>query len=152
MFIVELDQIPDLELAGLRHQGAYNEIGRAFERMEAILSSRNLESKIRGIYGVYYDDPASVAQADLRSHAAVDIQGGMTDGLERVLLQGGRYAILHFKGPYTGLMAAYGYLFGEWLPQSGEEPRDVPCFEHYLNSPMDTAPDELLTDICFAVK
>lgn len=53
-------------------------------------------------------------------------------------------AVMHCKGPYAGLKAAYDYLFGEWLPKSGEDP----SFEIYLNDPTDTALDDLLTDIC----
>jgi AraC family transcriptional regulator len=39
------------------------------------------------------------------------------------------------------------WLYGSWLPQSGREPGDAPCLEEYLNSPRDTAPTELLSDI-----
>jgi AraC family transcriptional regulator len=31
--------------------------------------------------------------------------------------------------------------------RSGREPADAPVFEEYLNSPRDTAPTELLSDI-----
>ncbi|MFZ1481646.1 MAG: GyrI-like domain-containing protein [Paracoccaceae bacterium] len=61
-------------------------------------------------------------------------------------------AVLAFKGPYAGLPAAYDQLFGIWLPQSGEEPADSPVFELYLNTPMDTAPEQLLTEICMPLK
>jgi len=36
-------------------------------------------------------------------------------------------------------------LLGAWLPKSGRELRDAPCFETYLNSPQGTPPEELLT-------
>ncbi|HET6452542.1 MAG TPA: GyrI-like domain-containing protein [Spirochaetia bacterium] len=31
--------------------------------------------------------------------------------------------------------AAYGYLYGQWLPRSGWQPDDAPCFESYLGEP-----------------
>jgi hypothetical protein len=37
-------------------------------------------------------------------------------------------------------------------PGSGEEDADSPAFEVYLNSPMDTAPEDLLTEICLPLK
>jgi predicted transcriptional regulator YdeE len=43
--------------------------------------------------------------------------------------------------------AAYMWLFGTWLPQSGREAADAPVFEDYLNSPSQTPPSELLTDV-----
>ncbi len=47
---------------------------------------------------------------------------------------------------------AYEWLYGEWLTQSGREPDDAPCLEVYLNNPRDTAPADLLTDICLPLK
>jgi DNA gyrase inhibitor GyrI len=43
----------------------------------------------------------------------------------------------------VGLPGAYRQFFGIWLPQSGEEAADSPVFEVCLNSPMDTAQDQL---------
>ncbi|MGB0905271.1 MAG: AraC family transcriptional regulator, partial [Mangrovicoccus sp.] len=68
--------------------------------------------------------------------------------LERLDLPAGRHGVLRYKGPYTGLKAAYEYLYGQWLPGSGETPAEFAVYEIYLNSPMDTAPEDLLTDIC----
>jgi AraC family transcriptional regulator len=45
------------------------------------------------------------------------------------------------------MKAAYEWLYGVWLVQSGKEPGDAPVFEEYLNNPRNTAPNELLTDI-----
>jgi AraC family transcriptional regulator len=67
--------------------------------------------------------------------------------LEAVTLEGGPCAVLHFKGPYSGLAAAYQYLYGPWLAENKVELRDAPSFEVYLNDPTTTAPDDLLTDI-----
>jgi hypothetical protein len=37
-------------------------------------------------------------------------------------------------------------------PGSGEESADSPAFEVYPNSPMDTPPEDLLTEICLPLK
>jgi len=104
--------------------------------------------------GIYYDDPTTVAAQDLNSHAGVIVGDDfeMPENLQDVQVPDGRMAVMHYKGPYAGLNAAYEYLYGEWLPNSGEEFRDAPSFEVYLNDPMDTAPDDLLTDICVPLK
>ena len=62
-------------------------------------------------------------------------------------LAGGRHAVLVHKGPYAELHKAYNWLFGTWLPASGEEPADRPCFEEYLNDPQQVPPEEWLTAI-----
>jgi hypothetical protein len=63
-------------------------------------------------------------------------------------LRGGEYAVLRHRGPYSDMRAAYEWLYGTWLVQSGRDAADAPVFEEYLNSPKDTPPAELLTEIC----
>lgn len=149
MYAVEIRQDPARRLAAMPHKGAYAEIGRAFEKGGAVLAARKLIGACSGMVGVYYDDPSAVAVADLRSHAGFEIASGPIDPpLEQVNLPAGRHAVLRFKGPYSGLPAAYEQLYRNWLPGSGETPADSPVFEVYLNTPMDVAPEELLTEIC----
>jgi AraC family transcriptional regulator len=150
MFQVEIKNSPARRVLAVPHRGPYMEISKAFEKLSAIVASRNLFPHARGMVGVYYDDPSAVKAADLRSHAGLVVDPSLpkVDGLEDVQLPGGRTAVLRFKGHYSGLPAAYDYLYGTWLPASGHEAGDSPVFEDYVNSPMDTAPENLLTDIC----
>ncbi|WP_425041251.1 AraC family transcriptional regulator [Primorskyibacter sp. S187A] len=139
-----------LRMAALPHRGAYPNIGRAFEEVSVIFTARGLWPQAQGMVAVFYDDPSTVAEADLRSHAGVCVGEAfeMPDALEDVLLPGGPHAELIFKGPYAGLPAAYDDLYGRWFPQSGRLPGAAASYEVYLNSPMDTEPAELLTKIC----
>ena len=150
MYPVILRDEPARRLAALAHKGPYPDIGRAFEKLAATMAARDLFGQAGHMVGVYYDDPAATPPADLRSHAgfAVQAQTPVAPPLEAIPLRGGRHAVLTFKGPYAGLPAAYDQLFTNWLPVSGQEPADAPVFEIYLNSPMDTAPEDLLTEIC----
>lgn len=151
---VTIREEPPRRMAAMTHRGPYPEIGEAFEKASTIIGARGLFPQVRGMLGVYHDDPSAVPPADLRSHAGFELadEVAIPEGVEEVTLEGGRAAVLCFKGHYSGLPAAYDYLFGEWLSQSGEEPRDAPTYEVYLNSPMDTAPDDLLTEICVPLK
>ena len=60
-------------------------------------------------------------------------------------------SVVH-KGPYAELEAPYRYLFREWLPPSGREAGDHPCFEEYLNNPRELPPSEWLTRISLPLK
>jgi hypothetical protein len=60
---------------------------------------------------------------------------------------GGAFAVTTHRGPYDKLGETYARLCGEWLPASGREARSAPSFEMYRNSPRDTSPADLLTDI-----
>lgn len=154
MFNVEIETMPNARLGAVAHQGPYLEVGRAFEQVTMIAGSRNLWPHARGMMGLYYDDPNAVAAAELKSHAGLMLsdEAEMPDSLEEITVPGGKIARLRFTGPYAGLKAAYDYLYGVWLPESGEEPRDGPAMEIYLNSPADTAPEELVTDICMPIQ
>lgn len=147
---ITIRDMPGYTLAALPHTGPYIEIGQAFEKLSAIVSSRGLWEQVQGMIGVYYDDPSAVPEEKLRSHAGL-ITGAdfpMEPPLEVVTLHSGPHGILLFKGPYAGLKSGYDYLYGTWLPQSGKTPADAAPYEIYLNTPMDTAPDDLLTEIC----
>jgi AraC family transcriptional regulator len=149
MYPVEIRAEPAMRLAAVAHKGPYFEIARAFEKLSALMGTRALFAKAGRMIGVFYDDPMAVAAADLRSHAAFEIIGDvrLDPPLETVTLAAGRQAVMTYRGPYAGLPAAYDQLFGVWLPASGEEPADSPSFEVYLNSPMDTAPEDLITEL-----
>ncbi len=148
MFDVETKITPNMRLAALAHRGDYAEGSICYQKVATIMSTGGHWPQTGGMAGVYYDDPENTPVHDLRSHAGVLWNGGaVPDGLEDVTLDGGSYAVLHFKGPYSGLVGAYRYLYGDWLMQSQADLRDAPSFEIYLNDPTNTAPDDLLTDI-----
>lgn len=154
MFDVTIRPEPARRLAAVAHKGPYMQIGQSFEKLGAILGTRGLWGRVGGLVGVYYDDPSATAAKELRSHAGAVLPGGedLPAGLDEVHLPAGRYACLRYRGPYAGLQAAYDYLFGPWLAQSGEEPGEAPAIEVYLNTPADTTPDDLLTDVCMSLK
>ncbi len=154
MFPVEVLNAPKRRLAAKAHIGPYPEIGSAFQQLAAVFTSRGLWDQAQGMVAICYDDPEVVAPENLKSHAGVIVRPefAVPEGLEPVDVPDGKMAVMHYKGPYAGLKAAYDYLYCDWLGHTGEELRDAPCFEVYLNDPMDTNPDDLLTDICVPLK
>ena len=154
MHNVEIKSLPKENLAVLRHTGPYMEIGKAFETLVGILVSRDLIGQSGAMKGLYYSDPTQVPEDELQSAAGVTVSDEfpIEAPLERIETRDGDYAVLHYKGPYTDMKWAYEWLYGEWLTQSGREPANAPCMEIYLNNPRDTAPSDLLTDICLPLK
>jgi AraC family transcriptional regulator len=147
---VELRSSAGLRLAAMPHQGDYMEISRAFTGLIGALAA---QSKLRPgmtMVGVYFSDPRITPVAELRSLAGAIIEDRDAIGtpLREFRTAAGDLAVFKHKGPYAELMGAYDWLYGEWLPNSGREPADAPSFEVYLNSPMDTRPADLLTEIC----
>lgn len=150
MYPVEIRTEPARNLGALPHHGPYLEISRAFDKLGALIGARGRWPQAGHIVGVYYDDPAATPAADLSSHAGLELPETtpITAPLELVRLPPGPHAVLRYHGPYSGLPAAYDQLFRNWLPGSGRQPADSPMFEVYLNTPMDTAPEDLVTEIC----
>ena len=128
-------------------------IGAAFERLAAWGAARGLLTGEEPSVGLYWDDPAAVPAPALRSAACLGVADAAPwrdglPGLAILALPGGRAAVARHRGPYAELEAAYAWLYRDWLPASGQEPADHPCFELYLNAPRRTAPADLLTDVC----
>ena len=153
MHPVETRTEPARRVVALPHKGAYSEIGKSFEAFAALCESRQLWPQIGPVLALYFDSPDDVPEDQLRSYAGAEFTGGEAPGgLEELHIPGGKTAVLTYKGPYAGLEAAYHSLFGNWLPESGAEPADQPCYEIYLNDPRETPPEELLTEICLPLK
>jgi AraC family transcriptional regulator len=146
---ITLRREPALRLAALRHVGDYLAIGAVFDRLQAWAAARGLLRPETRFVGLYWDDPASVPAAQLRSAAAITVgpEAALDDGVEAIELPAGRYAVLRFQGPYAELERAYTALYRDWLPGSGEEPADRPAMEEYLNDPRALPPAEWLTEI-----
>lgn len=153
MHPIEIRTEPKRRLAMLSHKGACYTIGQSFEKFAAICEARGLWPQVGPVNGVYLDNPETVPEDDLTSLAGAEWRGADTpDGLEEWGIDGGKTAVMTYMGPYSGLAAAYQTLFGQWLPDSGEEPADVPCYEISLSDPRTTAPDDLLIEICLPLK
>ncbi|WP_150523906.1 AraC family transcriptional regulator [Roseibium sediminis] len=154
MYDVEIRHIPSETLAGIHHTGAYTGISKSFEQLFGYLAFNDLFEKCGAVKGLYFSDPTSVAEKDLKSMAGVVVRDEFPFAapLERHETRGGDYAVLTHKGPYSELASAYQWLYSAWITSSDREPDDAPAMEIYLNNPRDVAPADLLTEICMPLK
>jgi AraC family transcriptional regulator len=148
-FHAAIRETPTLRVAALPHRGDYINIGSTFERLMAIAGGQGLLGPWTRSFGIYYDDPASTPRDALRSDACLTLPEGQTpDGELQVReIRGGRYAVTLHVGPYAELHFPYTWLYGTWLPTSGEEPADAPSIEAYLDDARVVPPSELRTEI-----
>jgi len=79
--------------------------------------------------------------------AVVGPEAEVPEDLETRVVPAGRYAVMRYTGPYSSMHAAYLWLYGQWLPTSGHEPRNHPVVEEYLTDPATTPPAQAVTDI-----
>ena len=154
MYEITLRDIPKMKALTCKHTGSYLQIGRAFDHLCGWLAAHNTFQPGLRLIAIYYDDPAVVPEQELRSCVGVVLPDGkvIESPFEQTEIRSGTYAVLRHTGPYGELSRAYQWLYGQWLPQSGQEAADAPVFEEYLNTPRDTAPPDLVTDICLPLR
>jgi len=142
-------EAPALTVAGLAHSGDYINIGSTFERLMAMAGGQGLLGPWTRSFGIYYDDPASTPREALRADACVTLPDDKMPGGDLQLreIRGGRYAVTLHVGPYAELHFPYTWLYGTWLPKSGEEAAHAPSIEEYLNDARVVPPSELRTEI-----
>lgn len=152
-FPIEIQAFEQVQLIGLPHQGDYLGIGQTFDKLAIQAGEAGLLGPDSRFFGLYYDDPLTVATAQLRAMACVSVPAeaalppALAATLQRLTLPAGTVVSLLFQGDYAKLEQPYNWLFGHWLPQSGEELADFPPFEEYLNDVKDTEPAQLLTQM-----
>jgi AraC family transcriptional regulator len=142
-------ETPALRVAALAHRGDYINIGSTFERLMAMAAAQDLLGPWTRSFGVYYDDPASTPREALRSDACLTLPDDKVPSgdLQVREIRAGRYAVTLHVGPYAELHFPYTWLYGTWLPTSGEETADAPSIEEYLNDARVVPPTELRTEI-----
>ena len=144
---VEITTMPELRVAALRHRGAYNCIGKAFERLGHLAGPAGLFGPKSTMIAIYHDDPRTTPEADLRSDAGCTIAPGtaVPEGLAEHTIPAGKYAKARHKGPYSTLPETWAKLSREWLPASGQRRRPGVSYELYDHPTPD--PADLITDI-----
>lgn len=140
----------------IRLNGAYNNLDfpGTFAKLWSYVKERKLFSAGIEHIGIYHNDPKVTEVEKLRSDVCLVIckpaephgEIGVKD------IAGGKYAIFSYQGPYNNLGVVYDTIFSKWMPESGEQLRDQPLFEKYINDPTRTEPAKLKTEIYVPLK
>ena len=146
---VTIKNLQPMRVAFMRHVGPYNEVGKTWEQFTMLLGKEGLLGSEPQFIGISHDDPAVTPPDKTRYDACVTVDGKFRANGEIgvQVIPGGDYAVLTHFGPYDKLGESYAKLLGQWLPRSGRRLRTTPCLEIYFNSPENTEPEDLVTDI-----
>ena len=143
-------QMPAKRVLSVVHQGPYGMISDAFARLDGIVRAAGLRAEdAHELVALYHDDPECTPAAQLRAEAGIVVSPDVAAcaGLVEVSLPAGAYARALHVGAYPELGDAWARLMGRWLVPSGRRIGDGPMYERYLNTPADTAPRELRTEL-----
>lgn len=146
---VKITRLPPQRVAFIRHVGPYNEVGPTWEQLCTELGRQGLIGAEARFIGLCHDDPSVTTPANVRYDACITVDDTFkpSEDIGIQTIPGGDYAIFTHFGPYENFNKSYSKLLGEWLPRSGRELGPGSSFEVYLNTPENTEPQDLITDI-----
>jgi DNA gyrase inhibitor GyrI len=147
---VDIRTIESIRVAYLRAIGPYpQEFPKLWPKFGQLAGQRGLFKPSVKMISLCHDNPKTTPADQLRGDACVSVDDAYQgdDVLKIETIDGGRYAVAQHIGPYASLHKTWSALASEWMPTSGQTPRNAPSFEIYLNSPGGTPEAELLTEI-----
>jgi AraC family transcriptional regulator len=136
---VHVREFPAYRVAYMRYVGPYGARGipELWARFGKWLAAHDLGPGGRITLGVGYDDAAITAADKCRYDACVVVSDGFQpDRWVNVMdLPGGKCAVGQFQGTAHDITTVWDRVFSSWLPNSGYQPDDRPCFELYRGDP-----------------
>jgi len=106
------------------------------------------------ILSLYHDNPDITDDDRLRTSLCISVpeQTKVEGEIGKMTIPGGKYAIAHFTLNAMEFKSAWDFIWGEWLPDSGYQPDDRPCFEVYMNNPNEHPEHKSIVDIYIPIK
>ncbi|WP_342345768.1 GyrI-like domain-containing protein [Shewanella dokdonensis] len=154
---VKIVDFPTKQIAYVQHCGAPQQVLDSAAKFIAWRKQTGLSPiESSETFGIPYSDPDTVAPEAFR----LDICGTISQtaipsnpfGVIAGTIPGGRCAVARHYGSHDNIRDTVYQLYREWLPNSGEELRDYPCFFHWINFIHDVDERELLTDVYLPIK
>lgn len=155
VFRVEVREEPARHVAYIRHIGSYSEIGKAIVRLARWAGPRRLfRDPDTRFLAIYHDSPDVTPMDRLRSDACITVPEGtkVKRDIGLMTLPGGTYAAAYVEIDVSQYGEAWDRLFSDWLPESGYQPDDRPCYELYLNDPRKHPKNKHILEICEPVR
>jgi AraC family transcriptional regulator len=153
---VEVREIPAMTVAYIRHIGPYKGDSKLFERLfnklftwagpRGLVQQPGMNSII-----VYHDDPEVTEANKLRVSVSITVpeETNVEGEVGKMVIEGGKYMVARFELSPKDFQEAWNWVYGEWLPGSGYQPDDRPCFEMYGE---ECTKEKFIVDICVPVK
>ena len=154
---VHVRELPPHHVAYMRYVGPYGAHGipELWARLRKWMEPRQLGPVGRITLGVGYDDPGVTAADKCRYDACVVVPEDFPpDQWVNVMhVPGGQCAVTEFTGTAHEIQGAWDRVFSTWLPDSGYQPDDRPCFEVYRDDPtVDVKAGVFRCELCLPVR
>lgn len=147
---VKIVNFNDTKIAVFEHRGDPRLVGNSVRRFIEWRKQNHLPPRISATFNILYDNPADVAPENYRFDICAATDKSVSDnqfGVVGKIIPGGRCAVLRHVGSDDTLGETVDYLYSEWLPQSGEKPRDFPLYLQRVRFFPDVPECEAVTDV-----
>jgi len=123
----QIKEINEKKVVYVQAVGKYAEsAGQAWSDLCEFMKQEKLFGFGMETIGIGHDDPSVTESEKLRYDACMTVKSKVTPkgkvGVK--VIEGGKYVIFKYKGPYTNLEQVYNYIFKNWLPASNYELED----------------------------
>lgn len=147
---VTIRDFPETPVALLAHEGDPQGVYDTVQRFIAWRRAAGLGRQASDTYTVFHSDPRTTPPSDFRLDlcAATDrTVSANAEGVESGVIPAGRCAVLRVVGGSEDLEGPAVALYRDWLPTSGEEPREFPLFCQRVTFYPDVPEHETITDL-----
>lgn len=148
---VKIVDFKETRVAALEHRGDPKLLNDSVQKFIAWRKESNLSPiDTSHSYGLVYDDPNNTDPDKFRFDICGSVKNKIPDNAQQVInktIPDGQCAVLRHCGSHDLMHSKIYDLYGKWLPEANEEPRDFPMFFHYINLFPEVDESELLTDI-----
>lgn len=153
---IAIKELPAKRVAVMEHHGDPMRLSDTLDKLITWAKAQpiNLKPKAGEAFGFGYQDPREVKPKEFRFDLALSVPQDfkLNDQVTERTLPAGRYAVTMHKGSRDNIGDTIYSIYRDWLPQSGEEPGDLPCIFCYYNFDYEVAETESLTEIWVLLK
>ena len=152
---VRIVDFPTTAVAIMEHRGDPDLIGDTLRRFIAWRKRTGLSPTRSATFNILHVDPDTTAPEDYRIDVCAATEREIEpnrDGIVSGVIPAGRCAVLRMKGSSDDLRPGVSFLYGDWLPRSGEELRDFPVYVQRVSFFPEVPENEAITDIFLPLK
>ncbi|WP_433945517.1 AraC family transcriptional regulator [Paenibacillus sp. SN-8-1] len=155
--MITIKQLPEYEVAYVRHVGSYLDTHVAWDKLGRWASEQGLTPDNQHFIGISLDDGNLVDEFACRYDACVTLPNGFERHghnmhVEFKTLSGGMYALYPYYDTIDRFVLAYQNVFNLWLPSSEYDADDRPCLEFCMNDPAKDEEGKCKVDLYIPIK
>lgn len=141
---ITIENLEEKQVAYVRHTGTYETLSKEYVNLLHTLfvhanNQHLLVDEQNWLLAIYHDNPEFGDESQFRTSLCLTVpkyiliqENGV---LGRMKLEGGLYAVGHFRIQQEQFSNVWDYMYKEWLTCSGYVPRNSYPFEVYRNNP-----------------